>query len=558
MKKPLHVTIPITKVDEEQRMVYGYATVEELDSHGEIITYEASKQAFSNWIGNIREMHQDIAVGKAIEIEFDDDAKGVWIGAKISESEDGENAWIKVKEGVLAGFSIGGRVNDAKMQQMMIDGKKKMVNVITDYDLGETSLVDNPAVASATFQIVKSAKGKLVHEEKMVEKSADRPVAWWEKLYKFSDSQNIMKGSVMVYNEDSMGKQDTIAKSLWEGAMLADLAMCLSDYIFWQSYDGEKDLTGLKSALEAIQAAAAEEILEPENFPEYEEDIMNAAKALNIKKSEELVKMSKQVRDRAKSVTGSEDRDADANVVVTAEENGRPVNDTEERAAEAGVPVAGAEVEQDVLDDEGKPTGEKQTVKQPLVNAEGEELVEVDDDGNAVETEEEAVEDEEVETPEDAEEEPETPAADDKSGKGGKGKKFAPKATLKKSTGESDLAKSILSGVEALIEKSVTPLKEEIEQLKKQPAASKVRKTYTVKKGEEVEDPNTPSPDSEEGKNKAEMDTLLKRADELAADPNAGTHEERLQVAFKLRKYSRLLDPASRQKHAEVRASFRG
>ena len=283
MKKPLHITIPIQKVDEEQRMVYGYATVEELDSHGEIITYEASKKAFSNWIGNIREMHQDIAVGKAIDIEFDDEAKGVWIGAKISESEDGENAWIKVKEGVLAGFSIGGRVNDAMMQQMMVDGKKKMVNVITDYDLGETSLVDNPAVASATFQIIKSAKGGLVHEVKMVEKQIGRPVAWWEKQFQYSDSQNIMKGSIMVYNENSMGKQDTIAKSLWEGAMLADLAMCLSDYIFWQSYDGEKDLSALKSALEAIQAAAAEEILEPENFPDYEEDIMNAAKALNIK-----------------------------------------------------------------------------------------------------------------------------------------------------------------------------------------------------------------------------------------------------------------------------------
>lgn len=483
MKKPLHVTIPITKVDEEQRMVYGYATVEELDSHGEIITYEASKKAFSNWIGNIREMHQDIAVGKALDIEFDDDAKGVWIGAKISESTDGENAWTKVKEGVLAGFSIGGRVNDAKMQQMMIDGKKKMVNVITDYDLGETSLVDNPAVASATFQIVKSKDGKLVHEESF-EKS-HRPVAWWEKLYKFSDSQNIMKGSVMVYNEDSMGKQDTIAKSLWEGAMLADLAMCLSDYIFWQSYDGEKDLSALKSALEAIQAAAAEEILEPENFPDYEEAIENAAKALNIKKSEELIKMADKVKDRAKSVTGQEDRDADAAVVTTAEENGRPINDTEERAAEAGVPVAGAEVEQDVLDEEGKPTGEKQTVKQPLVNSDGEELVEVDEDGKAVETEEDAVEDEEVETPEDAEEEePETPAADeDKSGKGGKQKKFAPKATIEKSTGESDLAKMVSAAVEAGIAKAVEPLKEEIAELKKQPVASKVRKTYTVKKG---------------------------------------------------------------------------
>ena len=138
-------------------------------------------------------MHQDIAVGKALDIEFDDDAKGVWIGAKISESTDGENAWTKVKEGVLAGFSIGGRVNDARMEQMMIDGKKKMVNVITDYDLGETSLVDNPAVASAVFQMVKSAKGgKLVHEEKMIEKDLGRPVAWWEKQFQYSNSQNII------------------------------------------------------------------------------------------------------------------------------------------------------------------------------------------------------------------------------------------------------------------------------------------------------------------------------------------------------------------------------
>lgn len=544
MKKPLHITIPITKVDEEQRMVYGYATVEELDSHGEIITYEASKKAFSNWIGNIREMHKDIAVGKAIDIEFDDTEKGIWISAKISESEDGENAWIKVKEGVLAGFSIGGRVNDAKMQQMMIDDKKKMVNVITDYDLGETSLVDNPAVASAVFQMVKSVDGGLVHEESF-EKTYGRPVAWWEKQFLYSDSQNIMKGSVMVYNENSMGKQGTLAKSLWQGAMLADLAMCLSDYIFWQSYDGEKDLSALKSALEAIQEAAAQEILEPENFPDYEDAIENAAKALNIKKSEELITMSKQVRDRAKSVTGQEDRDADAAVVTSAEENGRPINDTEERAAEAGVPVAGAEVEQDVLDEKGKPTGEKQTVKQPLVNAEGEELVE----------------DEEVETPEDAEEEePETPAADDKSGKDGKGKqkKFAPKATLQKSTGESDLAKMVSAAVEAGIAKAVEPLKEEIENLKSQPAASKVRKTYTVKKGDEVDNPNGTDPDSEDGKNKKHMDGLLKRADELAADPNVGTHEERLRVAFELRKYSRLLDPESRAKHAAVRATFKG
>ena len=357
-----------------------------------------------------------------------------------------------------------------------------------------------------------------------------------------------------------MGKQDTLAKSLWQGAMLADLAMCLSDYIFWQSYDGEKDLESLKDALKSIQAAAAEEILEEENFPEYEDAIANAAKALNIKKSEELITMSKQVKDRAKSVTGQEDRDANAEVVTTAEENGRPVNDTEERAAESGVPVAGSEVEQDVIGEDGEPTGEKETVKQPLVNSEGEELVEVDDEGNPVETEEEPA-DEEVETPEDAEEEEPAPADDEDkdSGKGkGKQKKFAPKATIQKSTEQSDLAKMVASAVADGIAKAVEPLKEEIASLKKQPAASKVRKIYTVKKGEDVENPTDPDPNSEEGQNKKKMDELLKRADELAQDPSVGTHDERLKVAFELRKYSRLLDPASRAKHAAVRATFAG
>ena len=286
MKKPLHITIPITKVDEEQRMVYGYATVEEIDAHGEIITYEASKKAFSDWIGNIREMHQDIAVGKAIDIEFDDDAKGIWIGARISESTDGENAWIKVKEGVLAGFSIGGRVNDSEIRTMSVDGKKKAVPVITDYVLGETSLVDNPAVASAVFQMVKSVDGGLQETEKL-SKGTGRAVHWWEKQFKFSDSQSIMKADFMVYNENSMGDQKaTLTKSLWEAGMLVDLAMCLSDYIYWKAWEGE-DMADLKTALTSIQSAAAKEITEPEEFPELDSAIENAFGALNISKKEE-------------------------------------------------------------------------------------------------------------------------------------------------------------------------------------------------------------------------------------------------------------------------------
>jgi phage head maturation protease len=524
MNKPLHVTIPIAKIDEDQRMVYGYATVEEIDAHGEIIGYEASKKAFGDWIGNIRDMHQDIAVGKNMETEFDDEAKGVWIGAKISESDDGEQAWIKVKEGVYSGFSIGGKINDAEIRQMSVDGKKKGVTVITDYDLGEVSLVDNPACPSAIFQMVKSVDGHLQEVEK-IEKGLGRPVHWWEKQFKFSDSQNIMKADFMSYNEDSMSdKRTTLTKGLWEASMLVDLAMCLSDYIYWKAWEGE-DMTELKDALTVIQSAAAKEITEPENFPEVEVAIENATKALNISKKEELVTMSKDIADRKKSVVGQEDRDEEANVVVTAEENGKP--------ADPDAPVVDAA--------EGAEDSEEE-----VTDADASEDDSADDDAS----------DEDAEDSDDGAEDAEEPAADDKDkdGKGGKGKKSA-SATFKKSTANDDLAKSILSGVEALIEKSVTPLKEEIERLKKQPAVSKAKSTFTVKKGEDV-DGSPSEDDSAEGKLKAEFDQLNKRADELALDPNAGTPEERMQVGFKLRKLSRQLDPASVAQNAAVRATF--
>lgn len=505
MNKPLHITIPITKIDEDQRMVYGYATVEEIDSQGEIITYDASKKAFNGWIGNIREMHQDKAVGKALDIEYDDDKKGVWIGAKISESEDGENAWIKVKEGVLAGFSIGGRINNAEVRTMSVDGKKKAVSVVTDYDLGETSLVDKPSCPSAIFQMIKSEKGNLIHEEKL-SAGVGRPVHWWERMYKFSDSQDIMKASFMAYNKNSMAeKSNSLAKNLWDGVMLADLAMCLSDYIFWKIYEGE-DVEDLKEALAVIQEAAASEISEPEQFPEMEMAIENAAKALNITKREELVKMAKDLKEVKKTVVGQEDRDADGNVVPPADDVPPTPDDK-------------------VDDSDDKPESGK---------AEGQDVKAGGDKKS------------------DAGEE-----AEDKDGKGGKGKK-ADSAEFTKQA-ESDLAKSILAGVEVLIEKSVAPLKEEIDNLKRQPAPSKVKSTYSVKKGEDVVDGN-PDPDkddSQEGNLKKEFDTLLKRADELAKDASVGTPDERIEVAFKLRKLSRQLDPASQAKHNAVRATFR-
>lgn len=133
----------ITKVDEEQRIVEGYASTEALDSQGERVSLDALKKAFVPYMkfANIREMHTNSAVGVAKSGEFDD--KGLYLSAKVVD----DNAWNKVKEGVYKGFSIGG------------NKISKVDNVITELDLTEISLVDRPANPEAVFDVYKTDMG---------------------------------------------------------------------------------------------------------------------------------------------------------------------------------------------------------------------------------------------------------------------------------------------------------------------------------------------------------------------------------------------------------------
>ena len=81
--KNLTFFAPIEKVDEELRMVYGYASTEALDSQGEVVKKDALSGAIEDYMkfANIREMHQPSAVGKAKSAELNE--KGMYIAAKI-------------------------------------------------------------------------------------------------------------------------------------------------------------------------------------------------------------------------------------------------------------------------------------------------------------------------------------------------------------------------------------------------------------------------------------------------------------------------------------------
>jgi len=97
----------VKNFDPRTRMVYGVVTGEAVDSQGDILTYEGSKAALTEWAGNIREMHQPRAVGRRVNLHFDDLRKEIGLTAYISRGA--QDTWLKIQEKVLNGFSVCGR-----------------------------------------------------------------------------------------------------------------------------------------------------------------------------------------------------------------------------------------------------------------------------------------------------------------------------------------------------------------------------------------------------------------------------------------------------------------
>jgi hypothetical protein len=148
----VHVNIPIEKshIDMEKRIVSGWATLDNVDQTGDVVTAEASLKAFQSFRGNIREMHDRYkAVGKLVNFEqkefFGADGKaytGIFVQVYISKGA--EDTWQKVLDGTLSAFSVYGPIAEEGILKQYMPDSDKLVRFITDYALIELSLVDNP------------------------------------------------------------------------------------------------------------------------------------------------------------------------------------------------------------------------------------------------------------------------------------------------------------------------------------------------------------------------------------------------------------------------------
>jgi len=244
----------ITKVNDEERIVEGYASTEAMDVQGEVVKLEAIEEALPEYMrfANIREMHQPSAIGKAVSAEIND--KGLYLSVNVVDDQ----AWEKVKKGVYNGFSIGGK------------SIAKSGGIISKLRLTEISLVDRPANPEAVFNLW---KGDGMENEKI--EDVEEVVA--EK----SDTQlDVLKGF--------------IGEEVWDTATALGALSSIMSLLSNETSEEEvipEQVKALQDAVTALKAFIVSEIKEDNGSGESvaEETMEYAEKVEDIVKADEVI-----------------------------------------------------------------------------------------------------------------------------------------------------------------------------------------------------------------------------------------------------------------------------
>jgi hypothetical protein len=201
------LSVPFTKVNREKRTVSGFATLDNLDQTGDVVTAEASLKAFESFRGNIREMHGSNAVGKMVSFKpetfYDPTTKefynGVYVDAYISKGA--QDTWEKILDGTLAGFSIGGKIKESENEVNKSTGKP--VRFIKEYSLMELSVVDSPANELCNILSVQKMNGQLVFKGMATEVVA-------ENIFYCADTDSVFVSTESSYDSPVTGKPATL------------------------------------------------------------------------------------------------------------------------------------------------------------------------------------------------------------------------------------------------------------------------------------------------------------------------------------------------------------
>jgi hypothetical protein len=246
----LRLTMPIAKVDEEKRIVSGFATLDNIDRQGDVLLSEASRKAFENFRGNVRLMHQPIPAGKVVSFRensfYDKETgqtySGIFVDAYISKGA--ENIWQMVLDGTLTGFSIGGRILDFE-NSMDESDEESTVRVVKEYELMELSLVDSPANQFANIFSIQKLGDEIITSGIATEFTTDTVFWCSSDSIAFSDKVDSMdcpvcKGSMIEIGwveSSDVNKNQEIGKVVDNFMAKAD-SLSVGDFVSWGSSGG--------------------------------------------------------------------------------------------------------------------------------------------------------------------------------------------------------------------------------------------------------------------------------------------------------------------------------
>ena len=199
----LHLSVPFTKVNKENRTVSGFATLDNVDQTGDVVTAEASMKAFENFRGNLREMHQSIAVGKVVSFKpetfYDQKSKEFYNGVYVTSyiSKGAQDTWEKVLDGTLTGFSIGGKIIESDNEVNKVSGQT--VRFIKDYELVELSIVDSPANELCNIFSIEKVGGQMIFKGMASEVIS-------ENIFYCEESNSVFLSTDKVFDSPISGK----------------------------------------------------------------------------------------------------------------------------------------------------------------------------------------------------------------------------------------------------------------------------------------------------------------------------------------------------------------
>ena len=286
----VRLSMPFSKVDAERRIVSGFATLDNLDKQADIVPAEVSMKAFSNFRGNIREMHQPSAIGKMVNFKedryFDPETKKFYSGIYVSAyvSKGAQDAWEKVLDGTYTGFSIGGKMN--KYENAYDEKLDAPIRVIKDYDLIELSLVDNPANQFANIlSVEKNQNGDTIVTGDMTDLVTEN--VFWDKesgIVLLSENEiesSPVSGDPMQnigFVEKSDNDKLNLVKFLVDSAKGTNLAKMneedeMTDEIVNDAPETTEVVEEVVAVEEIAPEADAEVVADPEKAAEPEEEV---------------------------------------------------------------------------------------------------------------------------------------------------------------------------------------------------------------------------------------------------------------------------------------------